>query len=53
MIEAEMKENKWWVEKITAKELFESPPETLWSFKLLQTGNMYGLFAHIPDPSLK
>jgi len=54
MLEKEIKEeNKWWVSTITAKEIFEdNAPETLWSFKLLQSGNMYGLFAHVPDPSI-
>ena len=48
----EIKENKWWVNSINAKELFDSPADMLWSYKLLQTGNIYGLFAHIPDPAL-
>jgi putative transcriptional regulator len=51
-LDYEINENKWWIAQLTADELFNSPPETLWSYKLLQSGNMYGLFAHIPDPSL-
>ena len=51
-LEYELNENKWWLGKLTSDELFTSSPESLWSYKLLQSGNLYGLFAHILDPSL-
>ena len=47
----ELSEKKWWVSKITASEVFDLPPEILWSTKLLQLGNLYGLLAQLPDPS--
>ena len=53
MLEKEIREDKWWPSTITAKELFDIDYDTLWSFKLLQAGHTYGLFAHIPDPSIK
>jgi putative transcriptional regulator len=48
----ELAEKKWWVSKITSHELFDLPPETLWSSKVLQLGYVYGLIAHLPDPAL-
>jgi putative transcriptional regulator len=52
LLEEEIKQNKWWVSTLTSKELFNTPAETLWSYKVLQSGHTYGLFAHLPDPAL-
>jgi putative transcriptional regulator len=52
-LQKEIDENRWWVSKITADELFNSEAGTLWSLLLLKMENLYGLFAHIPDPFLK
>jgi putative transcriptional regulator len=51
-LKAELDAERWWIQNITADELF-MVPETLWSFKLLKAGITYGLFAHIPDPTLE
>jgi putative transcriptional regulator len=51
-LDYEIKEKRWWVAELNASELFDSPAEKLWSLKLLQAGNQYGLFANVPDPSL-
>jgi putative AlgH/UPF0301 family transcriptional regulator len=53
MLKEEFDDERWWIGSITAEELFNQKPETLWSFKLLSAGHMYGLFAHIPDPTLE
>ena|SRR5688572_14241515 len=51
-LEFEIASNKWWVCDITAQEIFSAAPENLWTLKLLQKGNLYGLFAEVFDPSL-
>ena len=51
-LEFEIASNKWWVCDITAGEIFNSAPENLWTLKLLQKGNLFGLFAEVFDPSL-
>jgi putative transcriptional regulator len=51
-LEFEIANNKWWVSDIHAQEIFNAAPENLWTLKLLQKGNLYGLFAEVFDPSL-
>jgi len=51
-LEFEIARNKWWVSDISAHEIFHAAPQTLWTLKLLQKGNLYGLFAEVFDPSL-
>jgi putative transcriptional regulator len=51
-LESEIADNKWWVSDINAGEIFNAAPESLWTLKLLQKGNLYALFAEVFDPSL-
>ncbi len=51
-LDFEIATNKWWVGDITAPEIFNSYPENLWTLKLLQKGNLCGLFSEVFDPSL-
>ena len=51
-LEEEFDEGKWWIDEITPFELFVTPPDDLWSFKLISSGHLYGLMNDIPDPVL-
>jgi putative transcriptional regulator len=51
-LESEIQEEKWWVDEISTQELFTTPPDDLWAYKLISTGHIYGLLNNIPDPAL-
>lgn len=52
-LESEVADSKWWLSKISGREIFSLAPEELWSYILLNSGNIYGMFpAEIFDPSL-
>jgi putative transcriptional regulator len=47
----ELSEKKWWLTKISCHEVFNLPPEILWTNMLMQMENLYGFTAQLPDPS--
>lgn len=49
-LEEELFEDKWWLDDINPQELFKTPSDDLWAFKLLSSGHLYGLLNNIPDP---
>ncbi|HLG33782.1 MAG TPA: YqgE/AlgH family protein [Bacteroidia bacterium] len=52
-LEAEMADQKWWLTKITAREIFGVAPADLWAFILRHSNHLYGMFAaEEMDPSL-
>ena len=51
-LESELQEEKWWVDEINPQELFTTPPDDLWAYKLISSGHIYGLLNNIPDPAL-
>lgn len=51
-LEHELSQSDWWLSTISCHEVFEIPPEILWSNLLLQMDNVYGLIAALPDPSV-
>jgi putative transcriptional regulator len=51
-LEAEIQEDKWWIDEISPGEIFATPPDDLWAYKLISGGHVYGLLNNIPDPAL-
>lgn len=51
-LEEELADEKWWMDEINPSELFSTPPDDLWSFKLIASGHLYGLMNEVPDPVL-
>ena len=51
-LEQEINENKWWVDDFKVEELYDPKNEDLWTSKLLNSENMYGLFYEMNDPGL-
>jgi len=52
-LEEEIADGKWWLTKITAREIFGVPHANLWSFILSHSNHYYGLFAAGEmDPSM-
>jgi putative transcriptional regulator len=51
-LDHELTEKKWWISKITSHEVFDLPPEILWSELLMQMNNLYGFIAQACDLSL-
>ena len=51
-LEQELAERKWSVNDFRMEELQQVNDNELWGYKLLSSGNMYGLFFDIPDPLL-
>ena len=52
-LEAEITEGKWWLTKIYAQEIFDLSPVDLWSYILLNSGHIYGMFPDEQmDPSM-
>src|SRR5205814_10704319 len=52
LLEKEIEEGKWWPSEVNAQEYFSTAPDTLWSYKLISDGHLYGIFDEFPDPSL-
>jgi putative transcriptional regulator len=50
-LDEELSQKNWWLSKITCGDVFNLPPEILWSSMLLQMHNYYSFTAHLPDPS--
>lgn len=44
-LESEIADQKWWLTKITAREIFGVIPDDLWSFILNHSNHLYGMFA--------
>jgi putative transcriptional regulator len=51
-LEEEINNNQWWVDEINPSELFSTPADDLWSYKLISSGHLYGLMNEVPDPVL-
>lgn len=51
-LEEELETNNWWIDEINPTELFATPPDDLWAYKLISSGHLYGLMNDVPDPVL-
>jgi putative transcriptional regulator len=51
-LEQEITDKKWWITDFKLDELYQVNGNELWGYKLLKSGNIYGLFYDMPDPSL-
>jgi putative transcriptional regulator len=51
-LESEVSEDKWWIDEINPQELFSTPADDLWAYKLISSGHLYGLLNNIPDPAI-
>ncbi len=51
-LEEELSDDKWWVDEINPQELFRTPPDDLWAYKLISAGHVYGLLNGLPDPNM-
>jgi putative transcriptional regulator len=51
-LEKEIEERKWWIDTFKINELYEAVNMDLWEYKLLMSGNLYGLFYDLPDPGI-
>jgi putative transcriptional regulator len=47
----EIQKDQWWIDEIDTSEVFLTPPDDLWAYKLVSTGHLYGLLNNIPDPN--
>ncbi len=50
-LEEELQDDKWWMDEINPQELFSTPADDLWAYKLISSGHLYGLLNNIPDPA--
>ena len=51
-LEEEINEDKWWTDEINQHELFVTPSDDLWAYKLISSGHLYGLLSVVPDPAI-
>jgi putative transcriptional regulator len=49
-LEEEIANELWWNDEINPQELFSTPADDLWSYKLISNGHLYGLLNNVPDP---
>jgi putative transcriptional regulator len=48
----EINDNKWWIDHFSMDELLSTEHHLLWSNKLIESGNLYGVLFEVPDPGL-
>ena len=51
-LDSELQDDRWWLSEMNADEYFSTSSDSLWSYKLITDGHLYGLFEDYPDPSL-
>jgi putative transcriptional regulator len=48
----EINDKSWWIDEFSFDELIENKAVDLWSLKLIQQENLYGMLYRVPDPIL-
>jgi|GEM_PF-2060401 len=52
VLEQEVLKRQWWTSHINSEELLSIHPDQLWSRKLIQDGNLYGMMDMVDDPCM-